>query len=108
MRTKTRSSVAQEINDSFDETHDPDKRHGLADDKAYVRSLRTKSASGITVQQIRKLNTVALTGIEVREKIETTLASLYRKKAEAMVQFDDESLLHITSEIQLLERVLEE
>ena len=107
MRMTTRSRVGQELNDSFDETHCPDKKQGLADDKAYMRSLRTKSASDISLQQIRKLNTVALTGIEVREKIETTLASLYRKKAEATKYFEEELLIRIVEDIELVERLME-
>lgn len=106
MRMTTRSRVGQELNDSFDETRDPDKRNGLADDKAFMRSLRTKRPDSLTIQEIRKTGTIALTGIDFRENFENVLAGLYRKKAESMVQFDEESTIQIISEIQLLESLM--
>jgi len=108
MRTMKKSRVGQPLNDSFDEIRDPDKRNGVADDKAFMRSLRTKRPDSLTIQEIRKIGTVALTGIEYRERVDCVIAGLYRKKAESMVRFDEESTIKIISEIQLLESLMEE
>lgn len=107
MERTRRSWIGQEKNDTFPETVDPDKKRGLADDKAYMRSIRTKRADSLTIQELRKVNVIALTGIEVRDRVDSMLASLYRKKADATEHFDEESLIGIIGDIKLLENLLE-
>lgn len=107
MQQTRRQWLGQQKNDSFRETHNPEEQCGLADDKAYLSSLKTKRPESLTVQQIRKINTIALTGIEAREKPAKMLASLYRKKADATKYFEEELLLRIIEDIELIERMME-
>lgn len=107
MEMTRRAWVGQRKNDEFPDVHNVEVSCGLADDKAYIRSLRTKRAESISVQQIRKLNTIALTGIEVRTNIENMVRNLHQKKADAMMCNDEETLIQIIGDIKLIESLLE-
>lgn len=100
-----RQWIGEERNELFIDTRDPDKYQSLADDKAFMRTIRVKRPGLITISERRKVNSIAQHGLDIRNNIDLAIAGLYRNKAEAIKLFDQKEETDIYYQIKLLERV---
>lgn len=97
--------ISEEQNSSFVDEIDPEKYKGLADDKAFMKSIKNKRPDTLTIGQLRRIHTIANHGVEVRNNIDSAMAGLYRSKADAIRLFNSEEETDIYYQIKLLERV---
>ena len=106
MSERTRRQwIGEERNELFIDTRDPDKYQSLADDKAFMKSIRVKRPDLITISERRKVNSIAQHGLDVRNNIDLAIAGLYRNKAYAIKMFNESEQIEFTRQIKLLERL---
>lgn len=97
--------VGAERNDKFVDEIEPDKYKGLADDKAFMKSIKFKRPDTLTIGQLKRIHSIAAHGVDIRNNIDLAIAGLYRNKAEAIKLFNQKEETDIYYQIKLLERV---
>jgi len=97
--------IGIERNELFTDVRDPEKYSNLANDKAFMKSIRVKRPDLITISERRRVNSIAQHGLDVRKNIDLAIASLYRSKADAIRLFNTEEETDVYYQIKLLERV---
>lgn len=106
MTERTRRKwIGEERNELFVDTIDPEKYRSLADDKAFMKSIRVKRPDLITIAERRKVNSIAQHGLDIRNNIDVAIAGLYRSKAIAIRLFNEPEQIEYDRQINLLERV---
>lgn len=104
MQTR-RSWVGEEKNNKFSDVRDPEKYKGLAEDKAFMKSIKTRRPDSLTIGELRRIQSIANHGTEVRNNIDLAIAGLYRSKAMAIKLFNETEQIEYSHQIKLLERV---
>ena len=106
MTERTRRQwIGKERNELFVDIRDPEECSNIANDKAFMKTIRIKRPDLITISERRKVNSIAQHGLDVRNNIDLALADLYRNKAEAIKLFNEKEESDIYYQINLLERV---
>jgi len=106
MTERTRRQwIGKERNELFVDIRDPEKYSNIANDKAFMKSIRVKRPDLITISERRKVNSIAQHGLDVRNNIDLAIAGLYRSKADAIRLFNEQEQVEFDRQIKLLERV---
>lgn len=97
--------VGAERNDKFVDEINPEKYKGLADDKAFMKSVKFQRPDTLTIGQLKRIHSIAAHGVDIRNNIDLAIAGLYRNKSYAIKMFNESEQIEFTRQIKLLERV---
>lgn len=104
MQTR-RSWIGEEKNNKFSDVRDPEKFKGLAEDKAFMKSIKFKRPDTLTIGELRRVHSIAKHGLEIRNNLDSEIAGLYRSKAMSVKLFNESEEIAYGHQVKLLERV---